>query len=143
METLSSKDWKVEEKITNLKMLFAVKISCYTSWLLVVDNVSTMSSMHVHLPQAEIHAWARGQMLITTQDIRSIPTKGSSFNHISASKDMEPGDACSLLAKLSEVKNSEMERKVAQKPDYQPLALAGAVVFVKEMRQDKESRHFD
>ena len=56
---------------------------------------------------------------------------------------MEPGDACSLLAKLSQVKNSEMERKVAQKPDYQLLALAGAAVFVKEMRQDKASRHFD
>ena len=142
MEILSSKDWKVEEKITYLKTLIAVKICCYTSWLLVVDNVSTMSSMHVHLPQARIHSWARGQMLITTQDIRSIPRKGSFFNHISASKGMEPGDACSLLAKLSQVKNSEMERKVAQKPDYKPLALAGAAVFVKEMRQDKASKHF-
>ena len=75
MEILSSKDWKVEEKITHLNMLIAVKISCYTSWLLVVDNVSTMSSMHVHLPQAGIQTWARGQMLITTQDIRSIPQR--------------------------------------------------------------------
>ena len=74
-EILSSKDWKVDEKITYLKMLIAVNISCYTSWLLVVDNVSTMSSMHVHLPQAGIQTWARGQMLITTQDIRSIPPK--------------------------------------------------------------------
>ena len=143
METLSSKEWKVEEKISNLKMLIAVKISCYTSWLLVVDNVSTMSSVHVHLPQAGIHTWARGQMLITTQDIRSIPPKGSFVNHISASKGMEPDDACSLLAKLSGIKDSEIVRKVAQKLDYQPLALAGAAVFVKEIRQDKASRHFD
>ena len=123
MEILSSKDWKVEEKITYLKMLIAVKISCYTSWLLVVDNVSTMSSVHVHLPQAGIHTWARGQMLITTQDIRSIPPKGSFVNHISASKGMEPDDACSLLAKLSGIKDSEIVRIVAQKLDYQPLAL--------------------
>ena len=142
MEILSSKDWKVEEKITYLKMLIAVKISCYTSWLLVVDNVSTMSSVHVHLPQAGIHTWARGQMLITTQDIRSIPPKGSFVNHISASKGMEPDDACSLLAKLSGIKDSELLRKVAQKLDYQPLALAGAAVFVKGMRQDKASKHF-
>ena len=142
METLSSKDWKVEEKITNLTMLFAVKISCYTSWLLVVDNVSTMSSMHVHLPQAGIHTWARGQMLITTQDIRSIPPKGSFVNHISASKGMEPDDACSLLAKLSGIKDGEIVRIVAQKLDYQPLALAGAAVFVKGIRQDKASKHF-
>ena len=142
MEILSSKDWKVEEKITYLKMLIAVKISCYTSWLLVVDNVSTMSSVHVHLPQAGIHTWARGQMLITTQDIRSIPPKGFFVNHISASKGMEPDDACSLLAKLSGIKDSELLRKVAQKLDYQPLALAGAAVFVKEIRQDKASKHF-
>ncbi|CAH3113532.1 unnamed protein product [Porites lobata] len=142
IEILSSKDWKVEEKITYLKMLIAVKTSCYTSWLLVVDNVSTMSSMHVHLPQAGIQTWARGQMLITTQDIRSIPPKGSFVNHISASKGMEPDDACSLLAKLSGIKDSEIVRKVAQKLDYQPLALAGAAVFVKEMRQGKSSKHF-
>ena len=142
MEILSSKGWKVEEKITYLKMLIAVKISCYTSWLLVVDNVSTMSSMHVHLPQAGIHTWARGQMLITTQDIRSIPPKGSFVNHISASKGMEPDDACSLLAKLSGIEDSELLRKVAEKLDYQPLALAGAAVFVKGIRQDKESKHF-
>ena len=142
MEILSSKDWKVEEKITYLKMLIAVKISCYTSWLLVVDNVSTMSSMHVHLPQAGIQTWARGQMLITTQDIRSIPPKGSFVNHISASKGMEPDDACSLLAKLSGIKDSELLKIVAQKLDYQPLALAGAAVFVKGIRQDKASKHF-
>ena len=142
MEILSSKDWKVEEKITYLKMLIAVKISCYTSWLLVVDNVSTMSSVHVHLPQAGIHTWARGQMLITTQDIRSIPPKGSFVNHISASKGMEPDDACSLLAKLSGIEDSELLRKVAEKLDYQPLALASAAVFVKGIRQDKASKHF-
>ena len=56
---------------------------------------------------------------------------------------MEPDDACSLLAKLSGIKDSEIVRKVAQKLDYQPLALAGAAVFVKEIRQDKASRHFD
>ena len=123
-------------------MLIAVKISCYTSWLLVVDNVSTMSSVHVHLPQAAIDTWERGQMLITTQDVRAIPPKGSFVNHISASKGMEPDDACFLLAKLSGIKDSELLRKVAQILDYQPLALAGVAVFVKEIRQDKASKHF-
>ncbi|CAH3113566.1 unnamed protein product, partial [Porites lobata] len=142
MKILSSKDWKVEEKITYLKTLIAEKIRCYTSWLLVVDNVSTMSSVHVHLPEAGIHTWARGQILITTQDIRSIPPESSFVNHISASKGMEPNEACSLLAKLSGIKDSDLLRKVAQKLDYQPLALAGAAVFVKGIRQDKASKHF-
>ena len=142
VETLSSKDSTVDEKITSLKMLVAVKITCYTSWLLVVDNVTTMSSVHVHLPQFENEAWARGQLLITTQDTTSIPSEYSFVNHISASKGMEPNDACSLLSKLSGIPDSELVGTVAQRLDYQPLALAGAAVFVKEIRQDKVSTHF-
>ena len=68
VETLGSKDSTVDEKITSLKMLVAVKITCYTSWLLVVDNVTTMSSVHVHLPRFENETWARGQLLITIQE---------------------------------------------------------------------------
>ena len=142
VETLSSKDSTVDEKITSLKMLVAVKIKCYTSWLLVVDNVTTLSSVHVHLPQFENEAWARGQLLITTQDTTSIPSESSFVNHISASKGMEPNDARSLLSKLSGIPDSELLGTVAQRLDYQPLALAGAAVFVKEIRQDKVSTHF-
>ena len=142
VETLSSKDSTVDEKITSLKMLVAVKITCYTSWLLVVDNVTTMSSVHVHLPQFENEAWARGQLLITTQDTTSIPSESAFVNHISASKGMDPNDARSLLSKLSGIPDSELVGTVAQRLDYQPLALAGAAVFVKEIRQDKVSTHF-
>ena len=142
METLSSKDSTVEEKITSLKMLVAVKINCYESWLLVVDNVTNMSSVHVNLPQFGNKACARGQLLITTQDTTSIPSESSFVNHISASKGMEPNDARSLLSKLSGIPDSELVGTVAQRLDYQPLALAGAAVFVKEIRQDKVSTHF-
>ena len=47
--TLNSKDFKTEEKITNLKSLIATKIGFYTTWLLVVDNVTSMSRVHVLL----------------------------------------------------------------------------------------------
>ena len=142
VETLSSKDSTVDEKITSLKMLVAVKIKCYTSWLLVVDNVTTLSSVHVHLPQFKNEEWVRGQLVITTQDTTSIPSESSFVNHISASKGMEPNDARSLLSKLSGIPDSELVGTVAQRLDYQPLALAGAAVFVKEIRQDKVSTHF-
>ena len=142
VETLSSKDSTVDEKITSLKMPVAVKITCYTSWLLVVDNVTTMSSVHVHLPQFNSKAWERGHLLITTQDTTSVPSKSSFVNHISVSQGMEPDDARSLLSKLSGVPDSELVGTVAQRLDYQPLALAGAAVFVKEIRQDKVSPHF-
>ena len=142
VETLSSKDSTVDEKITSLKMLVAVKITCYTSWLLVADNVTTMSSVHVHLPQFNSKAWERGHLLITTQDTASIPSKSSFVNHISLSEGMEPDDAHSLLSKLSGIPDSELVGTVAQRLDYQPLALAGAAVFVKEIRQDKASTYF-
>ena len=142
VETLSSKDSTADEKITSLKMLVTAKITCYTSWLLVVDNVTTISSVHVHLPRFENEAWARGQLLVTTQDTTSIPSESSFVNHISASKGMEPNDARSLLSKLSGIPDSELVGTVAQRLDYQPLALAGAAVFVKEIRQDKISMNF-
>ena len=142
MQILSSKEWSIDNKIANLKMLVGAKISHYTSWLIVVDNVTTLSSVHVHLPQSGNEAWARGQLLITTQDTTSIPLESSLVNHISVSKGMEPDDASCLLAKLSGIADGELGLEVARKLDYQPLALAGAAVFVKSIRQDKIKRHF-
>ena len=142
IKILESKYWNVEEKITNLTTLIEEKVGRYTSWLLVVDNVTDISSVQDLLPQFTTNAWERGQLLITTQDTTSIPSKSSFVNHISISKGMEPNDARSLLSKLSGIPDSELVGTVAQRLDYQPLALAGAAVFVKEIRQDKVSRHF-
>ncbi|CAH3152958.1 unnamed protein product [Porites lobata] len=66
----------------------------------------------------------------------------SFINHISVSQGMNPYDVTSLLAKLSGVFDNELAENFAQKLDYQPLALAGAAVFVKDIRQDKASKHF-
>ena len=142
IKILESKDWDVEKKITNLMTLIAEKVRCYTSWLLVVDNVTDMSSVQDLLSKFSTDAWERGQLLITIQDTRSIPSKSSFVNHISLSKGMEPKDARSLLSKLSGIPDSELVETVAQRLDYQPLALAGAAVFVKEIRQDRVSTHF-
>ncbi|CAH3168692.1 unnamed protein product [Porites evermanni] len=142
MQTLSSKDWNIEDKIANLKMLIAAKTGSYTSWLMVVDNVTNLTFVHDHLPQSGTETWARGQLLITTQDTKSIPLKCSFINHISVSQGMSPYDATSLLAKLSGVFHNEQAENVAKKLDYQPLALAGAAVFVKDIRQDEASKHF-
>ena len=142
MQILSSKEWSIDNKIANLKTLVGAKISNYASWLIVVDNVTTLSSVHVYLPQSGNEAWARGQLLITTQDTTSIPLESSLVNHISVSKGMEPDDASCLLAKLSGIADGELGLEVARKLDYQPLALAGAAVFVKSIREDKIKRRF-
>ncbi|KAL9967481.1 hypothetical protein ACROYT_G025708 [Oculina patagonica] len=138
---LQSKDLKTDEKIAHLKTLLSAKLDSYTAWLLVADNVKSVSGIHVHLPEAGHEQWSRGQLLITTQDTASIPLTSSFIQHISVKKGMEPDDAISLLATLSGIDDSDMG-KVAQALDYQPLALASAATYVKQLRQTKITSQF-
>ena len=140
--TLNSTDLCADEKIRSLKTLIGARISYYTSWLLVVDNVSNVSQIHGHLPDAGDEQWVRGQLLITTQDAVSIPLTNSAIQHVSVSKGMHPDDARSLLTLLSGVNDREMEDEVAQALDYQPLALASASLYMREVRQSKVSSNF-
>ena len=135
--TLNSTDLCADEKIRSLKTLIGARISYYTSWLLVVDNVFNVSQIHGHLPDAGDEQWVRGQLLITTQDAVSIPLTNSAIQHVSVSKGMHPDDARSLLTLLSGVNDGEMEDEVARALDYQPLALAGASLYVRDVRQSK------
>ena len=140
--TIYSKDVKTEEKISNLKTLIAARIELYTSWLLIVDNVFSMPWVHVHLPERGNEQWSNGQVLITTQDVSSIPSTGSFVNHVSISRGMDADDSCSLLAMLSGISDCEIEKKVTMKLDYQPLALASAATYVKQVRQNKTTSNF-
>ena len=139
---LSSKDSEIEEKIANLKTLVGSKVELYASWLLVVDNVTSIPEVSVHLPEAGNEQWLGGQILITTQDTTSIPLTNSFINHIPVSKGMKLADATALLATLSGITDSEMETEVAWTLDYQPLALASAATFVKQVRQNKASSNY-
>ena len=116
--TLNAKDLNTEEKIANLKTLINIKTKLYKSWLLVVDNATSVSRVHVHLPDPGNEQWVRGQLLITTQDTASIPLTSSSIQHISVSEGMHPDDASSLLRLLSGVTDSEMEKQIAKALDY-------------------------
>ena len=138
---LHSKDLKTNEKIAHLKTLIAAKLEPYTSWLLVADNVKSISRMHVHLPEPENKQWASGQLLITTQDTSSIPLTSSFLQHISVKTGMEHDDAISLLAMLTGIDDNNTG-VVAQELDYQPLALASAAIYVKELQQSKKTSHF-
>ena len=140
--TLNSRDIKIEEKIANLKTLVATKIDLYTTWLLVVDNVSSMSWVHAYLPERGNEQWSNGQVLITTQDVKSIPSTNSFVKHLSISRGMDVDDCCSLLAMLSGIADCEMGKEVAKTLDYQPLALASAATFVYQVRQNKATSNF-
>ena len=134
-----SKDLKTDEKIIHLKTLISAKVTCYSSWLLIADNVKSISQVLIHLPGPGNEQWARGQLLITSQDTASIPIPSSFIGHISVKKGMKADDACALLAHLSGIAAYDMEKEVAKALDYQPLALASAATYVKQLRLSKTS----
>ena len=141
--TLISEDLSTDEKIRSLRTLISTKIELYSSWLLIVDNVTDMSHLDGNLPDPRNKQWAKGQLLITTQDTASIPSSGSFIQHISVSKGMEPHEAGSLLEMLSGFTDRKMEKEVAEVLDYQPLALASAATYVREIRKSKLTPNFD
>ena len=137
-----SKDLKTEDKINSLISLISSKIGQYESWLLLADNVKSLSEMHVHLPQQGHGQWGKGYLLITTQDSTCIPLTSTSIRHISVSEGMQSQEACSLLALISGISDSEIGELVARELDYQPLALASAATYVKQLRQSKRFSEF-
>ena len=139
--TLKSQHLKSEEKIAHMKSLIGTKIELYTTWLLVVDNVKSISKIHAYLPESGNEQWARGLLLITTQDSASVPLTSPFVKHVSVSKGMEPHDAVHLLEEVSGISGCEME-EVARKLDYQPLALAKAAAYVREVRDIKGGANF-
>ena len=109
--TLISEDLSTDEKIRSLRTLISTKIELYSSWLLIVDNVTDMSHLDGNLPDPGNKQWAKGQLLITTQDTASIPSSGSFIQHISVSKGMEPHEAGSLLEMLSGFTDPNMDKR--------------------------------
>ena len=140
--TFTSKGLSTNEKIRSLMTLISTKIELYSSWLLIVDNVTNMSHLDGNLPDPGNEPCAKGQLLITTQDTASIPPSGSFIQHIPVSKGMEPHEAGSLLEMLSGFTDPKMEKEVARVLDYQPLALASAATYVREVRNNKLTPNF-
>ena len=132
--TENSKDLNNERKIAIIKDLIATKIHLYSSWLLVIDNVTNLHWIGQFLPESGNEQWGKGQLLITTQDCSCIPPDSSFTSYISISKGMEPADAICLLTELSGITDNDMGENVAHALDYQPLALASAGVYVRKVR---------
>ena len=138
--TLNDKDLNTQEKIAYMKSLAGTKVELYASWLLLVDNVVSIPEIHAHLPDTGNSHWSKGQLLITSQDTTTyIPTDNSFIKQMSVSKGMASSDAISLLAAISGIADDETAEKVAHALDYQPLALASAATFVKQLCDNKPS----
>ena len=121
--TENSKDLNAEQKIAIIKDLIATKIHLYSSWLLVIDNVTNLARMGQFLPERGNEQWGKGQLLITTQDCSCIPPESPITSHLSISKGMIYTDVANLLFELTGITADDMGKKVAHALDYQPLAL--------------------
>ena len=132
--TENSKDLNAEQKIAIIKDLIATKIHLYSSWLLVIDNVTNLARMAQFLPERGNEQWGKGQLLITTQDCSCIPPESQITSHLSISKDMIYTDVANLLFELTGITDDGMGKKVAHVLDYQPLALASAGVYARKVR---------
>ena len=132
--TENSKDLNNERKIAIIKDLIATKIHLYSSWLLVIDNVTNLARIDQFLLERGNGKWDKGQLLITTQDCSCIPLESSFTSHISISKGMNDIDAANLLFELTGITDDDMGGEVAHALDYQPLALASAGVYVRKVR---------
>ena len=117
-DTHNSKDLSTDEKIASLTTLSNKRnIGLHTSWLLLGDNVTSLSHVHTYLPDPGNQQWVRGQ-LPTTQDLKSIPLTSSSIQHISLSEGILPNHASSFLRLLSGVTNDETGKEIARSLDY-------------------------
>ena len=129
------------EKIEYLKTLIFSKTKQFSNWLIIVDNVVDLSSVRGDLPPSGSKELGHGQVLITTQDISSIPVNAPLTYHESLSKGMHPDDAVDLLRQVSQIQNQEQAEKVAEVLEYQPLALAAAAFYVRSAR-DNDSPNY-
>ena len=115
------------------------------TWLLIVDNViKKLKKLASLLPQLEDKDWQGGQVLITTQGMSSVPPNSSLTVHISVNEGMDPVESCKFLTDLSgDPENQELVEKVAKELDYQPLALACAASYIKQLWERNASSHIN
>ena len=118
------------EKIEYLKTLIFSKTKQFSNWLIIVDNVVDLSSVRSDLPPSGSKELGHGQVLITTQDISSIPVNAPLTYHESLSKGMHLDEAVNLLRHVSKIQNQEEAEKVAEVLEYHPLALVAAASYV-------------
>ena len=138
---LGSDQMKTGIKVKNLQSEIVTELKRFNNkytWLMIVANILKLDEILPFLPQPEDHSWEGGQVLITTQDISSVPSNSSLSVHISVSPGMDPMESSKVLTDLSGLaENQDLVSEVAKKLDHQPLALATAALYVRQLRKSK------
>ena len=128
---VTSKKHGSSETMQHLMRLISPKVKQFSAWLIIVDNVDDLSVVRGYLPPTASEEWGHGQVIVTTQDTKSIPLNAPhAYHDESLSKGMHPDDAVDLLREVSQISNQQQVEEVAKVLEYQPLALAAAAVYV-------------
>ena len=128
--TGTDSNFKVDERISHLKMLVLTKVKDYSTWLVIIDNANDLDSLMACWPDEQWHGF--GKLLVTTQDSINLPFADLSCKDISLSKGMHMDDALFLLRSICgfSSENKEEEHSVVEELDFQPLAIACAAIYV-------------
>ena len=129
------------EAVQQLHRLILLKVTKFTKWMIIADNVVDLRSVQGLLPQTGNKEWGHGQVLITTQDSTTIPHNAPHTYHESLSKGMRLDEAVELLEKVSQISDREQAENVAELLDFQPLALAAAAFYVQTVISSGSSNY--
>ena len=130
-----------DEKIKDLRSQITTRIKNWKKWWIIVDNVENLELISPLLPQRGDKVWNNGQVILTTQNANSVPPDSSLTKHISLSLGMNDQECRQLLSKLSKPDDNDVNDslldEVAEKLDRQPLAMAAAAVYMREVIESK------
>ena len=129
------------EAVQQLHRLILPKVTTFTKWMIIADNVVDLRSVQGLLPQTGNKEWGHGQVLITTQDSTTISHNAPHAYHESLSKGMRLDEAVELLGKVSQISDREQAKNVAELLDFQPLALAAAAFYVQTVISSGSSNY--
>ena len=129
------------EAVQQLHRLILPKVTKFTKWMIIADNVVELRSVIALLPQTGRKEWGNGQVLITTQDSTTIPHNAPHTYHESLSKGMRLDEAVELLEKVSQISDRGQAENVADFLDFQPLALAAAAFYVQTVISSGSSNY--
>ncbi|XP_028403179.1 uncharacterized protein LOC114525918 isoform X2 [Dendronephthya gigantea] len=123
-----------ERKIRDLTFQVTQRIENWKKWWIIVDNVENLELISKLLPQMGDDVWSKGQIILTTQNTNSVPSNRFLTKHISLSLGMDEQECRQLLAFVSgtDVKDPILD-EVAVMLDRQPLAMASAAFYMKEV----------
>ena len=143
IENIASSSKPNDLKIKDLRSLMSTRIRHWKRWWIIVDNVENLMEISPLLPQIKDSVWDNGQIIITTQNTDCVPPNNGFTKHVSLSVGMNEQECRDLLSLLSNTDISDPSLdEVADKLDHQPLAMAAAAVYMRQVKEPDVSPAF-